>query len=129
MSGHRPYRQASQVQAPIGGQVRSTKGRMINIEHLEAHGVHPRCLRKKSTETRSLPQMHDGLADGDGDETLAIGWSDGRGAGWILMVPRARLRCCLGARPVVLSVAVPYRDEHVGENCVAPRFAATAIRS
>src|ERR1051326_7233687 len=76
---------------------------------------------------RALPQMRDGLAHGDGHETLAVVSLGGRGAGWILMVPKACLRCCLGARPVVLSVAGPFGMSTWGKIVFAPRFAATAI--
>ena len=57
------------------------------------------------------------LADGNGDETARYAGIVAAAIGCFCLVLRARNGSCLGARPVIMSVAVPVETSTWGKMC------------
>src|SRR5438093_8444133 len=67
------------------------------------------------------------LADGNGDETARYAGIVAAAIGCFCLVLRARIGSCLGARPVIMSVAVPVETSTWGKVVFSSRSAVDAV--
>src|SRR5438128_9594736 len=80
--------------------------------------------------TVSAMEASDGtavLADGHGDETARYAGIVAAAIGCFCLVLRARNGSCLGARPVIMSVAVPVETSTWGKVVFSSRSAVDAV--
>src|SRR5207247_2625085 len=85
-----------------------------------ATGTSPCYARELGFDNHWKPHV---LADGNGDETARYAGIVAAAIGCFCLVLRARIGSCLGARPVIMSVAVPVETSTWGKIVFSSRSA------